>query len=176
MPRARRETRGPGTHLGAGDLIVDEDDRRETPPPSAADERLEDLAAQLGLGLPPFAGPLDAFDLGKDRGPDDPIYLGGDLHAVHPDTVERRPPTRRDPSLDAAMVMVDDREHGCASVVAVQGIWCLALSGGLRDSTPYFSLWDGEGRMRAWLLLPPARLMMGLGHFWLPRIEEPTES
>jgi hypothetical protein len=42
------------------------------------------------------------------------------------------------------------------------------------DSAPYFSIWDTDGRMRTWLLLPPARLMIGLGHFWLPSVPPPS--
>jgi hypothetical protein len=136
-------------------------------------DRLTALAARLGLDLPPFAGPIDAFRIGQEPRPDDPIYLGGDLQAIHPDTVDRRP-AGRDPSLDAATVTIDDQEHPSMQALAVEGIWCLLLRENLVDSAPYLFIHDTEGRLRAWLLLPPAGLMIGIGHFWLPQIKPPS--
>jgi hypothetical protein len=153
------------------------EDRRDirpgAQPPPPGEHRLAGLAARLGLDLPPFAGPIDAFRMGEEPRPDDPIYLGGDLQAIHPDTVDRRP-AGRDPSLDAATVTIDDQEHPSMQAVAVEGIWCLRLRENLVDSAPYLFIHDTDGRLRAWLLLPPAGLMIGIGHFWLPQINPPS--
>jgi hypothetical protein len=126
-----------------------------------------------GLELPPFDGPLVAFDPAPGGAPGGPVYLGGDLHRVHPDTSEPCLRRLRDPSLEEAMVCLSDREHEILEATAVAGVWCLALHDDLVDSAPYFALWDMKGRMRAWLLLPPARLMIGIGHFWLPSVPPP---
>jgi hypothetical protein len=142
-------------------------------PPPAGEDRLAGLAARLGLELPLFVGPIDAFRIGEEPRPEDPIYLGGDLQAIHPDTVDRRP-AGRDPSLDAATVTIDDQEHPSMQAVAVEGIWCLLLRENLVDSAPYLMIHDTEGRLRTWLLLPPAHLMIGIGHFWLPQIKPPS--
>jgi hypothetical protein len=148
--------------------------RGEGPDPRA--ERLTALAAHLGVELAPFDGPLDAFQLDGHRGADDPVYLGGDLHAVHPDACERRPRPEHDDSLDAATIAFDDLEQEKVEAVAVTGIWCLVLRGDQVDSAPYFSLWDTHGLLRTWLLLPPARLMIGPGHLWLPSVPPRPES
>jgi hypothetical protein len=140
---------------------------------AARGRQLENLAASLGLDLPVFEGPLTAFVLGGGAGP---ILLGGDLHAVHPDSADPPPAGERDGSLDAATVIVDDQEHPPLKIVAVEGIWCLSLPDDLLDSAPYFALWDTEGRLRAWLLLPPPRTMIGIGHFWLPQVKPPPDT
>ncbi len=134
------------------------------------------LAELLGLELPPFDGPLVAFDPAPEGASGDPVYLGGDLHRIHPDASERRPGRRRDDSLDGATITIADHEHEDLEATAVLGIWCLALHGDLVDSAPYITIWDTDGRRRAWLLLPPARLMIGLGHFWLPSVPPPPDA
>jgi hypothetical protein len=136
---------------------------------------LAKLAEELGRDLPAFDGPLQAFDMApvSEKGTTRTIYLGGDLHAVHPDTREHRPRPEHDASLEAATVALDDLEHESVETVAVAGIWCLLLRGDQVDSAPYFSLWDTDGRLRTWLLLPPARLMIGIGQFWLPSVPPP---
>jgi hypothetical protein len=126
-----------------------------------------------GLELPPFDGPLVAFDPAPEGAPGGPVYLGGDLHRVHPDAAEPHPGRVRDESLDNARVVLIDQVHEDLEARAVAGVWCLALHDELADSAPYFTIWDSEGRMRAWLLLPPARLMIGIGHFWLPSVPPP---
>ncbi len=126
-----------------------------------------------GLELPPFDGPLVAFGPAPEGAPGHPVYLGGDLHRVHPDASEQYPGRARDESLDDARIVLADQEHEDLEATAVGGVWCLALHGDLADSAPYFALWDREGLMRAWLLLPPARLMIGIGHFWLPSVPPP---
>jgi hypothetical protein len=117
-----------------------------------------------------FKGPLDASYVGDGRGPDAPIRLGGDLHAVHPGAAPpgRRP--RRDHSLDAATITLHDDDHESVVAVARQGVWSLVLRGDMLDSAPYFTLWDSEGRLRTWLLLPPARELIDAGHLWLPSV------
>jgi hypothetical protein len=150
-------------------MSEDSDNRADQADPSR-DRRLEDLAESLGLRLPPFAGPLDAFELGDDRRPGDRIYLGGDLHAIHPDAADRRPLGARDHSLDSATIIIDDLEQESSETVAVEGVWCLPVRDDLLASAPYFTLWDTQGHIRAWLILPPPRTMIGLGHFWLPRV------
>lgn len=132
-----------------------------------------DDAALLGLELPPFEGPLIAFGPGGKGAPGDPIYLGGDLHAVHPDAADRRPGRRRDHFLERARVAIRADECGIVEDTAVEGVWCLALHGEFADAAPYLSILDTGGRMRACLLLPPARLMVGIGHFWLPSVPPP---
>jgi hypothetical protein len=134
------------------------------------------LAAILGLELPPFDGPLVAFDPAPEGAPGDPVYLGGDLHRVHPAASQRYPGPRRDDSLDAARITLSDCENEDLETTAVEGIWCLALHGDLVDSAPYFTLWDTAGRMRIWLLLPPARLMIDIAHLWLPSVPPPPGS
>jgi hypothetical protein len=126
--------------------------------------------SELGLGMPPFDGPLVAFDPAPAGAPGDPVYLGGDLHAVHPDAPERYRGRPRDESLDEARIALGDDEHEDLEVTAVDGVWCLAIYDDLVDSAPRFNLWDTDGRLRTWLLLPPARLMIGIAHFWLPSV------
>jgi hypothetical protein len=140
------------------------------------DTSLGRLAAILGLELPPFDGPLVAFDPAPEGAPGNPVYLGGDLHRVHPDASERYSGRRRDESLDAARITLTDYEHEDLEATAVEGVWCLALHGDLVDSAPYFTLWDTAGRMRTWLLLPPARLMIGIAYLWLPSVPPPPGS
>jgi hypothetical protein len=129
-----------------------------------------------GLELPPFDGPLVAFDPAPDGAPGRPLYLGGDLHRVHPDASESYPGRARDRSLDQARVGLSDQELLNLEATAVAGVWCLALHDELVHSAPYFTLWDSEGRLRAWLLLPPARMMIGIGHLWLPSVPPPSRS
>jgi hypothetical protein len=123
-----------------------------------------------GHEQPPFDGPLVAFDPAPEGAPGGPVHLGGDLHRVHPDTSEPHVGRCRDESLDEATIGLYDQEHLNLEATAVAGVWCVALHGDLVDSAPYFTLWDSKGRMRAWLLLPPARLMIGIGHFWLASV------
>jgi hypothetical protein len=125
------------------------------------------------LGLVPFDGPLVAFDPAPEGAPSGPIYLGGDLHQIHPATTPKRTKRRRDESLDAAMITFGERGGESLEVTAVHGVWCLALPDEPINSAPYFVLWDMKGRIRTWLLLPPARLMMGLAHLWLPSVPSP---
>jgi hypothetical protein len=133
-----------------------EDIRPAEPAPGrrSGEDRFTRLAADLGLELPPFTGPLIAFDPSEERSPGDPVYLGGNLHAVHPGTSAGPPPTRRDHSLDAATITLTDFDHPPLEAIAVEGIWCLAIVGGLLDSAPYFSISDSDGRRRTWILLP----------------------
>jgi hypothetical protein len=153
---------------------VDRDlDGREAPDAASRDGLPEGLGASLDLELAPFAGPLTAFVLG---GEDGPILLGGDLHAIHPETADPRPPGEPDHSLDSATLIIDDLEQPPVETAAVDGIWCLALPDGLLDSAPYLALWDTEGRLRAWLLLPQANRMIGIGHLWLPQVKPPPDS
>jgi hypothetical protein len=153
----------------SGDHYNRGDDRAD----ASRERHLEDLAASLGLDLSVFDGPLTAFTLGGERRP---ILLGGDLHAVHPETADLLPPQERDGSLNAATVILDEQEHPPLKTAAIEGIWCLALPDDLLDSAPYLAIWDTEGRLRAWLLLPPARAMIGIGHFWLPQVKPPSDT
>jgi hypothetical protein len=140
----------------------------ENPGPRA--ERLSALAKMLGVELPLFNGPLVAFQIDGHRSAEDPVFLGGDLHAVHPDGGG---PSRRsglDGSLDNAIVSLNDHVHQPLDLAAVQGIWCTCISGERLPAAPYFSLTDSEGRIRMWLLLPPPRLMVGIAHLWLPSV------
>ncbi|MCW2980614.1 MAG: hypothetical protein JWO14_2341 [Solirubrobacterales bacterium] len=102
------------------------------------DDSLAKLAEEFGLDPPRFDGPLQAFDMAPDseKGIARTIYLGGDLHAVHPDASERRPRPERDDSLDAATITFDDLEQEKVEAVAVAGIWCLVLRGEQVDSAP----------------------------------------
>lgn len=127
------------------------------------------LAQSLGIELPLFEGPLAAFRLGGVD-PDAPIYLGGDLHATHPDATARALYGTRDPTLDDARIVISDTEHEALETSAVGGIWCISIGGGLTQSAPYLSLYDSRGRIRSWLILPPPRLMVGIGHYWLPSV------
>jgi hypothetical protein len=134
------------------------------------------FAAIAGLDLPPFDGPLVAFDPTPEGAPGGAIYLGGDLHRIHPDAAERCSGRRRDESLDEARIALNELGQGnLVEATAVQGVWCLALYGDQVDSAPYFTLWDTEGRMRTWLLLPPARQMISLAHLWLPSVPPPPD-
>ena len=136
--------------------------RRGAPETGTPGERLAGLAPLLDLEMPPFDGPLVAFYPGPEGAPGDPIYLGGDLHRVHPDASEQDRGRHRDHSLDEATITLTDHEHEELEVTAVTGVWCLALYRDQVDSAPYFTIWDTEGRLRIWLLLPPARLIIGL--------------
>jgi hypothetical protein len=145
----------------------------DAPDPRA--ERLATLAAWLGVELPLFDGPLVAFQLDGHRGADDPVFLGGDLHAVHPraETPTARPD--RDRSLDSAIVSLTDHEHEVLDIATVEGVWCTRVEGSRIPAAPYLSVMDSEGRIRAWLLLPPPRLMIGIAHFWLPAVPPPDD-
>jgi hypothetical protein len=123
-----------------------------------------------GPGQPEFDGPLCAFQVGADSVSGATVSLGGDLHAVHPETRDAGTGTLRDPTLDGATVILDDLEHPASESLAVEGIWCLALGADRIDSAPYFTIWDTEGRIRTWLILPPLRQMIGIAHHWLPRV------
>jgi hypothetical protein len=124
----------------------------------------------VGLTLPDFNGPMTAF-VATPRGWRQPkVYLGGDLHATHPDATVRTPCPPRDDSLDRATIVIDDLEHESRWATAEEGVWCIDLGEALADSAPYFSLFDSTGRLRHWLILPPARQMLGTGHLWLPFI------
>ncbi len=127
-----------------------------------------------GLDLPPLDGPLVAFDPAPGGAPGGPVYLGGDLHRIHPDAPEQYPGRRRDESLDEARIALNQLgQANLAEATAVRGVWCLAVYGEHVDSALYLALWDTENRLRTWLLLPPARLMIGLAHLWLPSVPPP---
>lgn len=148
-----------------------------TPPGEAEDPRLRRLAAlaaHLGIELPPFEGPLVAFQLDGGRGAADPVYLGGDLHAVHPRSGGAGG-SPRDATLDSSIVTLSDHESEMTDVAAVEGIWCTRIAGERLPAAPYFTLTDSEGRIRACLLLPPPRLMVGIAHFWLPSVPPPDD-
>ena len=132
------------------------------------------LAESLGVEMPPFEGPLVAFRLDGHQAHDDPVFLGGDLHAVHPGAA-RPAAARRDISLDFATISLIDHEHRPLDVPATQGIWCTRIVGERLPAAPYLSIHDSEGRPRAWLLLPPPRLMVGIAHFWLPKVPAPDD-
>jgi hypothetical protein len=132
--------------------------------------RFADLARDLGVDLPAFEGPLVAFDPAPRRSPGDPVYLGGDLHAVHPDGHDPGGPPDRDPSLDQAAINLFDGEDLQLEIAAIDGVWCTRLEGSALECAPYLSLTDGRGRRRAWLILPPAPTMIGIAHLWLPRV------
>lgn len=138
--------------------------------------RFADLARDLGVDLPPFRGPLVAFDPVLDRSSGDPVYLGGDLHAVHPDTREPDPPPDRDDSLDQAVITLSDGAGWQLSIAAAEGVWCTRLEGAALERAPYFALTDARGRLRNRLLLPPPRLMIGIAHFWLCSVPQPLDT
>jgi hypothetical protein len=138
-------------------------------------ERLAALAAHLGVPLPPFEGPLVAFQLDGHRGAEDPVYLGGDLHAVHPRAGSPATTAERDHSLDSAIITLSSHDQEMHDLAAVEGVWCGQIEGERLPAAPYLSLTDTEGRMRAWLLLPPPRLMVGIAHFWLPSVPGPED-
>jgi hypothetical protein len=131
--------------------------------------RLRRLATRLGVELPPFRGPLVAFAIGEEGAPERPVFLGGDLHAVHPEA-DPRHHHPHDPTLDAATITLTDLEEEPLETWAVEGIWCIRLDDDRLDAAPYLSIHDTDGRIRTWLILPPPRLMVGLGHFWLPSV------
>ena len=135
--------------------------------------RLAELAEALGIEMPPFTGPLVAFQLDGARGAEDPVYLGGDLHAVHTRAGSAASSGERDASLDFATVTVTDHEQRPLDVAALEGVWCTRFKGARLAAALYLSVIDSEGRTRAWLLLPPPRLMVGIAHFWLPRLKPP---
>ena len=132
--------------------------------------RFADLARELGVDLPPFRGPLQAFDPAPARSPGDPVYLGGDLHAVHPDSSGPGAPPGRDESLDQATISLLDGEGWVLDIQAIEGVWCARLAGTAVECAPYFLLTDSDGRNRSWLILPPAKLMLGVAHYWLPSV------
>lgn len=129
------------------------------------------LAQELRIELPEFVGPLCAFEVSALADTVAGIYLGGDLHAVHPEAPARRRVPGLDQSLDSATIIVDDLEHESLRAHAHEGIWCVRLSGPMLDSAPYFSLFDADGRLRHWLILPAARKLIGAGHLWLPAVD-----
>jgi hypothetical protein len=153
----------------------DEPPRRLSPPPEDDDRERQHptLVAIAGLDLPPFDGPLVAFDPAPEGAPGRPVYLGGDLHGTHLDAAEQWPERRRDESLDEARIVLGERERENFEVTAVDGVWCLAIYGEEVESALRLTLWDTEGRMRTRLLLPPARLMIGLAHFWFHSVPPP---
>jgi hypothetical protein len=133
-------------------------------------ERLATLAKALGVPLPPLQGPLVAFQLDGHRSAEDPVFLGGDLQAVHPDAGPASWRAGRDATLDNAIVTLTDHENESLELAAVEGIWCAALSGERLPAAPYLSITDSDGSVRIWLLLPPPRLMVGIAHLWLPSV------
>jgi hypothetical protein len=135
--------------------------------------RFAGLARDLGVDLPAFRGPLVAFDPAPERSPADPVYLGGDLHAVHPDARETAAAPGRDASLDLATVTLCDGEGCQLDVLATQGVWCTRLEGAALECAPYLYLTDSRGRLRTWLILPPAPTMIDIAHLWLPRVPSP---
>jgi hypothetical protein len=143
------------------------------PDPTDRDEALRALAHRLGFELPAFEGPLSAFEHDQGSASGKGVYLGGDLHKVHPDAADQRPGRSHDGSLDSATIIIDDFEHEPTEAMAVGGIWCLRLERDLISSAPYLSLHDDSGTLRAWLLLPPARSMIGIAHYWLPSVAPP---
>ena len=134
------------------------------------DERLVRVAAVLGLALPPFQGPLTAFLPAGEQVEDAPVHLGGDLHAVHPEARVQRSGADLDHTLDAAEIVITNFEHEPVETRAVEGVWCVALHGSILDSAPYLAITDTEGLIRTWILLPPPRQMIGIGHHWLPAV------
>jgi hypothetical protein len=132
--------------------------------------RFADLARELEVDLPPFRGPLQAFDSAPERTPGDPVYLGGDLHAVHPESRGPSAPPDRDESLDKATISLLDGEGWVLDIQATEGIWCALTEGLAVECAPYLSVIDSAGRNRVWLILPPAHLMLGIGHYWLPAV------
>lgn len=145
------------------------------PSPAAADrdpraERLAALGAHLGVDLPPFEGPLIAFRAAGQGEPDDPVYLGGDLHAVHPEARAARPQQGHDEGLDTAEITIANFEHPALETTALEGLWCLVLEGPILDTAPYLGITDGQGRRRTWILLPLPPQMVGIGHYWLPAV------
>jgi hypothetical protein len=140
------------------------------------DDLLDRHAEELSVERPLFEGPLYTFQIGEASGVGAPVYLGGDLHAVHAEGHDRPSGICRDPSLDGATITIDDHEHQAIKVTAVEGIWCLTLPKALYFSAPYFAVRDSENRLRIWLLLPPARALIGIAYLWLPRIPPPSSS
>jgi len=137
------------------------------------DEDRDALASIASLELPTFDGPLVACDPAPGGAPGGPVYLGGDLHRTHPEAVTDHPKRRRDVSLDEARIVLSERGEESLEVNAVEGVWCLALFGDQVESAHHFALWDTEGRLRIWLFLPAARLMVGLAHLWLRSVPPP---
>ena len=143
----------------------------EPAPPELRARRIAELSAEHGFELPSFEGPLEAyFAAGSTQRSGDPIYLGGDLHAVHPLAVREYPGRGHDATLDAATIGLHDEERAPLEVRANFGIWFVALEAERHDPAPIFSLHDSAGRMRTWLLIPPPVMLVGLGHFWLPSV------
>jgi hypothetical protein len=144
---------------------------------SAGPERPDDLARSADRADPlstAFDGPLVVFEPASGARPGGPIYLGGDLHAVHPRAAPEGETRPRDATLEAAMLFFFPTGQGeTIESVATCGVWCLALHDEQRDSFFFLLLRDGELRVRAWLLLWPARAMLGRGHLWLPSVPPP---
>jgi hypothetical protein len=136
--------------------------------------RFADLARELGVDLPPFRGPLVAFDPAPVRSPGDPVYLGGDLHAVHPDVAAPGTAAQLDESLDRAAISFIDGEGRTLETHAVEGVWCARLDGAALDCAPYLALRDTLGRMRTWILLARPEAMIDIAHLWLPRVPAAT--
>jgi hypothetical protein len=138
--------------------------------PGRRAERLAAIATRLEVELPPFEGPLVAFGAEGPQDADASVYLGGDLHAVHPEARVARAGGEVDRSLDAARIAITNFEHPALETSAGEGLWCLPLAGPIIDTAPYLWITDGEGRTRTWILLPSPRLMIGIGHYWLPAV------
>jgi len=142
--------------------------------PGSADSRREGLAAlaaHLGVELPLFDAPLVAFQLDGHRSTEDPVFLGGDLHATHPRAAgSTTTAAERDPSLDFATITLIDHDHPPLDVPATAGVWCTRVEGDRLAPAPYLSINDSDGRILIWLLLPPPRLMVGIAHHWLTRV------
>jgi hypothetical protein len=147
-----------------------DEQRPEDPTQAYRKVRLEELARSLGPEDPFFDAPLTAFIFGGEQYPEGPVFLGGDLHAVHPSPAEERSRSVRDRKLDNSSIVLGDPDREPLRAGAVEGIWCLALPDDLAASSLPFFLYDGEDRLRAWLCLPPARQMIGVGHLWLPSV------
>jgi hypothetical protein len=143
--------------------------------PDPRAERLAALAASLGVELPPFPGPLVAFQLDDHRSEHDPVFFGGDLQEIHPRAGGPASPADRDPSLDFATISLFGHEHLPLETSTLEGIWCVRIDGERLRGAPYLSIVDSEGRTRAWLLLPPPQLMVGIAHFWLPSVPPPGD-
>ena len=150
--------------LGPASLDKDPDDR------ASRAIRFTDLAREMGVDLPPFSGPLVAFDPAPARSPGDPVYLGGDLHAAHPETAKPGAAGERDKSLDEAVITLAAGPIWLLDTQAIHGIWCVRLEEEQLKCAPYFSIRDGDGQMRTWLLLPRPQDMLDTAHLWLRRV------
>jgi hypothetical protein len=129
----------------------------------------------MNLGLPVLDGPLCAFRVAEQAAADAPVYLGGDLHAIRPGGDDRHSGRRHDRSLASARITID-HEGGSVGTTALEGLWCLLLPEGPLHSMTFFAITDSQGCLRIWLLLPPARTMIGVAHLWLRRVPPPPGS